>query len=336
MREEQILLSISVAAYNVEKYLKKCIESCFSYKDIDKGKFEIIIVNDGSKDHTLQLASELQARYPYTVKIIDKENGGYGSTINEALAVAKGKYFKLLDGDDWFNSRDFSLLLKDLEDRTEDLVLTNYFLKYMNGETEEKSIKVNIEQLNRNKSYDNVCLLKNASITQHSAIVKTEVLRKNHIKILENCFYTDHQFMFYVLLYSSSFYYLDRNIYCYRLGRDGQSVSLKGILKHLGDNWKVLQEELSYLNERTFDNETLEVICPYIALLAKDVIRYHLLVPYSKEHLLKIKDMMNKIKEQNSLVYKIMINSSRPVRLLVRSKYTLYRLLRINEKRKYL
>ena len=82
------LLSVSIAAYNVEGYLKKALESLAVPEVLDR--LEVIIVNDGSKDGTLSVAKEYVERYPNTFRLIDKENGGYGSTVNASLSVAQG------------------------------------------------------------------------------------------------------------------------------------------------------------------------------------------------------------------------------------------------------
>ena len=103
---QEKLLSISIAAYNVEQYLVKTLQSLIL--DAEHMKvLEVIIVNDGSKDNTSQIGQEYVLKYPDTFKLINQENGGYGSTINTSLAVARGKYYKLLDGDDWYDSENF-------------------------------------------------------------------------------------------------------------------------------------------------------------------------------------------------------------------------------------
>ena len=94
------VLSLCIPSYNMEAYLGRCVDSLLAEEVIDK--LEIIIVNDGSKDRTLEIANAYRDRYPQSVVVVDKPNGHYGSTVNAALKVATGRYFRLLDADDWF------------------------------------------------------------------------------------------------------------------------------------------------------------------------------------------------------------------------------------------
>ena len=98
------ILTISVAAYNVENYISNTLESLL-VDDIDD--IEILVEDDGGIDNTANIVKEYEEKYPNVVKLIHKENGGYGSTINKSLEIATGKYFKQLDGDDWYDSNNF-------------------------------------------------------------------------------------------------------------------------------------------------------------------------------------------------------------------------------------
>ena len=103
-------LSFVVPSYNASKYLDKVIPSLLVGGD----DVEIIVVNDGSKDNTLEIAKRYEELYPNIVKAIDKENGGHGSTINKALEIATGLYFKCVDADDWLEEND---AFNDIEKR---------------------------------------------------------------------------------------------------------------------------------------------------------------------------------------------------------------------------
>lgn len=126
------ILSIIIPTYNMELYLKRCIDSLVTAKQT-LGDTEIIVVNDGSKDKSLSIANGYKELYPESLIVIDKTNGNYGSCINAALKIASGKYIKVLDADDWFNTNalvEFVMCLKSLD---VDLVLTDYTVCFENS-----------------------------------------------------------------------------------------------------------------------------------------------------------------------------------------------------------
>ena len=95
-------LTIAIPSYNSELYLERCLDSMI----LPAGwmeQVEIIVVNDGSTDRTGEIADDYVRRFPDTVKVIHKENGGHGSGVNAGLEHAEGKYFKVVDSDDWLD-----------------------------------------------------------------------------------------------------------------------------------------------------------------------------------------------------------------------------------------
>ena len=129
------ILTIVVPTYNVEKYLSRCLDSLL-YDEKTNKKLEIIVVNDGSKDNSLKIANEYKEKYPDSVLVIDKENGGHGSTINAGLKIATGKYFRVIDSDDWVNIDEFPSYINDLEKLNSDIVLTNFSREYIYNSTQ--------------------------------------------------------------------------------------------------------------------------------------------------------------------------------------------------------
>ena len=91
------LLSFAIPCYNSKDYMEHCIESILPGGD----DVEIIIVDDGSKDETAAIADRYAAEYPDIVKAVHQENGGHGEAVNTGLKNATGKYFKVVDSDDW-------------------------------------------------------------------------------------------------------------------------------------------------------------------------------------------------------------------------------------------
>lgn len=92
-----IKLSVIVPCYNVEKYLNACVDSILQAKIDD---MEIILVNDGSKDNTLEICLDYKKKYPNLIKIVDKKNGGLSDARNVGISKAKGEYLAFIDSDD--------------------------------------------------------------------------------------------------------------------------------------------------------------------------------------------------------------------------------------------
>lgn len=222
------ILTVSIAAYNVQNYIKKTLESLLVGKIDD---LEILVEDDGGTDRTINIVKEYEEKYPNIVKLVHKENGGYGSTINKSIEIASGKYFKQLDGDDWYDSENFTEFLNLLRKIDVDAIYTPYKEFYENKEIyklndfidENIYGKLSIEEaIKQNKNHFNM----------YTICYRTEILRKNNIKLLEKCFYTDTQYAMYPMPYVNSIYIFHKPIYVYRLGRAEQSVSVEGHIKH--------------------------------------------------------------------------------------------------------
>ena len=107
------ILSLSIAAYNAEKDIVNCLDSLIRSNVLEK--LDIIVVNDGSKDHTAEVVQKYVERYRDSIRLVNKKNGGHGSTINTSIKYACGKYYKILDADDWVNSENLNRLVAFLE-----------------------------------------------------------------------------------------------------------------------------------------------------------------------------------------------------------------------------
>lgn len=222
------ILTISIAAYNIEDYIKEALDSIISNEKA-RECVEVIVVDDGSKDQTLEIANKYQAQFPETIIVIKKNNGGYGSTINEALKIAHGKYFKLLDGDDWF-SNNLTEYLNILEQQDADLILSPYYRVHTVNNRYEL---VSRHQFN-NGGDSTACDSNLVYIHAAETAVQTKCI-KNKMIISEHCFYTDVEYVHSVCRFSKSVFFINLPIYCYRIGREGQSVSIKSRLKNRQD-----------------------------------------------------------------------------------------------------
>ena len=119
-------ISVIVPVYNTEMYLRRCIDSVLtqSYKD-----FELLLIDDGSKDSSGAICDEYAAR-DSRVKVFHKENGGVSSARNAGLAIASGDWIMHLDGDDWIEPDMLERLIRKGEDTGADIVMGDFLFAY--------------------------------------------------------------------------------------------------------------------------------------------------------------------------------------------------------------
>ena len=111
-------ISFAIPCYNSEEYMEKAIESILKGGE----DVEILIVNDGSKDSTPEIARKYVKEYPQTVRLIDKENGGHGSGVNKGLELATGLYYKVVDSDDWVDEESLKKVISKLKELNNPLI----------------------------------------------------------------------------------------------------------------------------------------------------------------------------------------------------------------------
>lgn len=220
------VLTVSIAAYNVEPYLAEALDSLIASNVLSL--IEVIVVDDGSKDGTADLARFYSERHPESILLLSKKNGGYGSTINTSLEIARGRYFKILDGDDWYDPKGLSSLVRFLDTCMADLVVTKYM--QVRGEREKEIALRNIE-------YDGETRPIEPFLTQgfpmHAAVFKTSVLKDAFIHITEHAYYTDQEFMVKSVSACRTVAALNATVYRYRIGREGQSIATRSWFKNI-------------------------------------------------------------------------------------------------------
>jgi len=243
------VLTITIPVYNTEKYVKRCLDSMLIEEILDD--IEVIAVNDGSKDKSLEILNEFKNKFPNTVKVIDKENGGHGSTINAGIKEATGKYFKVIDSDDWVDSKNFVKMVKILKEENVDLIITNYSKEFIyNGFSE----KIKWNKLKENKEYifDKIDLdiLNKEYFVMANSTYKTRILREAKLEMLEKTFYVDMQYNIVPIPNINTFKYFNLDIYRYFIGRPDQSMNLNNFVKNRADHEKVLKFLINYYVEK--------------------------------------------------------------------------------------
>ena len=230
------ILTISIAAYNMQDYLADCINSLLSPDVLNR--LEIIIVDDGSKDHTANIAQSYVAKYPDCIKIISKSNGGYGSTINASLAVAQGKFFKQLDGDDYLITDNIPKYLRILDSTTADIVYTVGEYRY---EDKSPTGYYDCHLKPGNTMYAPRDVANQINLQLHCATFRTSMLRKANINLPEHCMYTDLPLSLRGFCNAQTVLSTPLHLYCSRIGRPGQTVSDDGYRKYIDDHIQVTE-----------------------------------------------------------------------------------------------
>ncbi|MFV0363784.1 MAG: glycosyltransferase family 2 protein [Suipraeoptans sp.] len=245
------ILSIVIPSYNVEKYLEETLSSLI-IDDEHMNMFEALIVDDGSKDTTPDIASKYQEKYPNTFRLISKENGGHGSTINVGIKESIGRYFKVLDGDDWFDTVNFKQLLDKLVSCDSDAVITNY---YEVDDNTRKESPVCFGTLLSDEVTPIEEVLAKVQIPMHALVIKSAILKDNNIRMDENRFYVDVEYVLFPIPYIKDIVYFDTFIYKYRLAVVTQSVSMQGFQKHIQDHIDVALHLAEFVEDYKEDNE---------------------------------------------------------------------------------
>lgn len=246
------LLTISIAAYNMEKYIREALEPLTDARVIDN--LEIFVIDDGGTDHTLEIAKEYAAKYPNSIFPIHKENGGYGSTVNYAVAHATGKYFKLLDGDDWFDREALVSLVETLRRIDADIIMTPFY-RFVDGvKTKREEKEIAREQLMRISDVADKITI----IAHWAGTIRTEILKKADIDLPGKINYTDAIFMSKSFAQAKTIYFCNACVYCYRLGRDGQSSTTASRAKYYRDEVQAFHIIVE-LYQRSKENNNLNL-----------------------------------------------------------------------------
>lgn len=318
------VLTVVIPSYNVEKYLRDTLESFIA--DGIMPLIEILVVNDGSKDSTPEIAEEYVRKYPQTFRLINKENGGHGSTINRGIEEASGKYFKVVDGDDWVNTEDFAELVRRLESTDADYVVTNYYK--VNDQTGAKKLE-EFTWLKEHPecSFDEAA--HHSEIPMHALVIRTGILQENKIRLDEHCFYVDNEYITFPVPYVESIQYYDLAVYMYRLAVATQSVSLQGFQKHLTDHVKVTMRvtEFAAAYEKSGkDKHKAEYLNNRAAIMVGDQAGIYASFPASdKEIRRQFEEFDAAVKEKSRTIYELSDSKSRMLHELRKSGFRRYR-----------
>ena len=298
-------ISFAIPSYNSEDYISRAIESILpGGEDV-----EIIIVNDGSKDGTLKIAKEYKEKYPDIIKVVDKENGGHGDAVNFGLANATGKYFKVVDSDDWVNEEALLLILsflKELErdDKEIDMLVSNYVYEKV-GAAHKKCIHYrNVLPQDKIFTWDEIGRFHlDQYILMHSVIYRTSMIKLSQMTLPKHTFYVDNIYVYYPLPHVRKIYYMDVDFYRYFIGREEQSVNEKVMISRVDQQIFVTKTMIDMYHLRDISSRKLRhYMVNYLAIMMT-VSSILLIRSKKQENLEKKRELWRYLKKKDLKIY---------------------------------
>ncbi|MBU7003678.1 glycosyltransferase family 2 protein [Pediococcus pentosaceus] len=313
------ILTVTIPSYNAENDLPKVLGLLTESKLIEK--LDIVIVNDGSSDNTREVAGKYAKQYPDSIRAINKVNGGHGSTINVGIELARGKYFKVVDSDDWLDPKVLDRFIMDLEGENEDVIFNPFYT------FDDKTKKVNIFnkftndlKLEKTYSFDEYSFAHLPSM--HSFTFKTKKLKEANFKIDEHAYYVDVEYILFPLTNCDTFKMLRYPLYFYRINQSGQSVSIESLKNNKDRHEFVLTSISNYIekNDGKLSKCKKETMVNRLSQMIATQYKIISLLPITKETYRELRNFEKKVNDK--LIFDDeTINL--PIKLLLKSNFML-------------
>ena len=279
------LVSVIIPVYNVEQYLRQCLDSVINqtFKDI-----EIIVVNDCSPDNSLQIIKEYQQKDDRIVLVDLKQNGGLSNARNEGINISTGEYIVFVDSDDWIREDYVEILYENIKKYNTDFVSAN--LCFFNNQTGEISLHVNkLERYNSiiHTEEDKKMFLQKIYYlpicTVWTKIFKRDFIVSNNI-LFKTKKLEDTLFVWETVMKAKNFVFLKDNIYYYRVALKNTNTASITI-----NDYFAFFYELNLLSKKIYKSYSCD-IHTYISLeCARQLEKIHL--KNSCSYFLKFKEL---------------------------------------------
>lgn len=252
--DSSVKISFIIPAYNSEKYLDNCIDSIIKQ---NLNSFEVIIVNDGSNDNTLDVANKIQQKYPSIIKLYSKKNGGAASARNFGLKNCNGKYVIFVDSDDFIFGKDLKKCIQDMEGQNADILISDISLfegnKIIRNEINQKNIFIQNDVLNY------MSLLNKFPGSCCSKIFKLKFIHKNNLLFLEGIVNEDIDFMIKCFSKDPKVFHNNSSWYLYRQNVKGSVTNIIQS-KNCIDMFRIIKE-LSSNNDISNKEALNRILC---------------------------------------------------------------------------
>lgn len=306
--QEKKTLTFVVPAYNMTEYLERCVMSLIAAKRNDD--IEVLIVDDGSSDGTLEMAQKFEARYPGIVRAIHQANKGHGGAVNTGIAAASGMYVKVVDADDWVGPESLEqvmTVLREEADSTEpiDMLVTNYVYDKVGKRNKHVVNFRHAMKAGARLAWNDLGHFGLAEyILMHALTYRTAVVRESGMQLPEHTFYVDFIYAYQPFPWVKTMKYLDTPFYHYFIGRDGQSVQTDVMIRRVDQLRLVNQCMVRATPERGTVPDGLYRYMIHFLAIESSVASVFMILSRDPENYEKKKDMWNDIKAYSPTIYK--------------------------------
>jgi glycosyltransferase involved in cell wall biosynthesis len=309
------LISFAVPCYNSQDYMGKCIDSLLVAGD----DAEIIIVNDGSKDGTIDIARKYEKEYPSIVRVVDKENGGHGSGVNKGLELATGLYYKVVDSDDWLDGEALKKLIAKIKEHlaagtSPDLYITNFIYDKPSVNKQHISDYVTKFKEGEITSWDKVKAFHFSHVMMmHALLYKRQNLLDSGTVLPEHTFYVDNIFAYKPLPFMHTVCYLNLNLYHYFIGRSDQSVNIKNMLNRYEQQFRVMRgmvDAYSWADLKAMPKGLRKYMWHDLQVISMNTIFFCAGAPKTKERKQALKEFWQYVKQRDKKLYRKMRSCS--------------------------
>ncbi len=302
------ILTVAIPCYNSAAYMDKCIESLLPAGDA----IEILIVDDGStKDNTAEIADDYERRYPGIVRALHQENGGHGEAVNTGIRNATGLYFKVIDSDDWADTKALLAIIRTMvrlesEGTPVDMFLANFIYDKVGAKRKKVMHFRKAFPTDQVFGWSEMHHLKQTQyILMHNIFYRLDVLKKSGLELPKHTFYVDNIFAFQPYPFVEKLYYMDVNFYHYFIGREDQSVNEQVMIGRIDQQIKVNQLMIDIMAETDFkkkDPHLKKYMYIYLDKIMTVTVAL-LLVSGTPENLKKRKEIWRYLRKKNLAMY---------------------------------
>lgn len=245
---KEILLTVIVPVYNVEKYITKCINSILiqTYSE-----FELLLIDDGSPDNSGYICDQY-AISDKRVKVFHQKNSGVSSARNKGLENAKGRYIQFIDSDDYIENNMFELMLNKALQDDDDIVICDFYNQW-------KFVKkATNELLDINSSFTSDLIISNITPSFWNKLIKRKLFVENKINFHEGLTLgEDYLLMIKLSLFSNRVSKLDIPLYHY-VKTNSSSSTNSFSMKHVDDTVKAFELMIAFFSELKINNIQIE------------------------------------------------------------------------------